>query len=114
MIAQLPPMGWNSWDCYGAAVNEDTVRANAEYMAAFLKPCGWEYIVVDIQWARADAKDHAYEAFAALTMDEYGRLLPAPNSHRRCLSAKIPRRRHLPAHWIPRRRHLPAHWLPRP
>ena len=34
MTAQLPPMGWNSWDCYGAAVNEDTVRANADYMAA--------------------------------------------------------------------------------
>ena len=29
MIAQYPPMGWNSWDCYGAAVTEDTVRANA-------------------------------------------------------------------------------------
>ena len=79
MTAQLPPMGWNSWDCYGAAVNEDTVRANADYMAAFLKPYGWEYIVVDIQWARANAKDHAYEAFADLTMDEYGRLLPALN-----------------------------------
>lgn len=22
MIAQTPPMGWNSWDCYGAAVTE--------------------------------------------------------------------------------------------
>ena len=26
MIAQTPPMGWNSWDCYGAAVDEPTVR----------------------------------------------------------------------------------------
>ena len=24
MIAQTPPMGWNSWDCWGAAVTEDT------------------------------------------------------------------------------------------
>ena len=30
-------MGWNSWDCYGAAVNEKTVRKNAEYMADKLK-----------------------------------------------------------------------------
>ena len=30
MIAQTPPMGWNSWDCYGAAVTEGTVRRNAE------------------------------------------------------------------------------------
>ena len=49
MTAQTPPMGWNSWDCYGAAVTEDIVRANAEYMASFLKPYGWEYVVVDIQ-----------------------------------------------------------------
>ena len=79
MIAQTPPMGWNSWDCYGAAVTEDIVRKNAEYMAAFLKPYGWEYIVVDIQWARPDARNHAYEPFAELTMDEYGRLTPALN-----------------------------------
>ena len=34
------PMGWNSWDCYGAAVNEETVRKNAEYMADKLRKCG--------------------------------------------------------------------------
>ena len=27
------PMGWNSGDCYGAAVTEDIVRKNAEFMA---------------------------------------------------------------------------------
>ena len=79
MIASLPPMGWNSWDCYGAAVTEDTVRKNAEYMAQHLKEYGWEYIVVDIQWARPDAANHSYEAFADLTMDKYGRLTPAVN-----------------------------------
>ena len=78
MIANTPPMGWNSWDCYGAAVTEDTVRKNAEYMARNLKEYGWEYIVVDIQWAYAFAVGHAYEPFADLAMDEYGRLLPAP------------------------------------
>ena len=50
MTAQTPPMGWNSWDCYGAAVTEEDVRRNADYMARFLKPFGWEYRVVDIQW----------------------------------------------------------------
>ncbi|MBR6165938.1 MAG: glycoside hydrolase family 27 protein [Clostridia bacterium] len=79
MIAQTPPMGWNSWDCYGSAVTEEAVLQNAEYMASVLKPYGWEYIVVDIQWSRANASDHSYEAFADLTMDEYGRLLPAVN-----------------------------------
>lgn len=50
MIAQTPPMGWNSWDCYGAAVDEPTVRQNAAYMAEHLQVFGWEYVVVDIQW----------------------------------------------------------------
>ena len=79
MIAGTPPMGWNSWDCYGAAVTEETVRKNAEYMAKHLKQYGWEYIVVDIQWSRADAANHSYEAFADLDMDGYGRLIPAVN-----------------------------------
>ena len=72
-------MGWNSWDCYGAAVNEAQVRANAEYMAKYLKDYGWEYVVVDIQWYQPTAGSHAYEPFSDLCMDEYGRLIPAEN-----------------------------------
>ena len=79
MIAKTPPMGWNSWDCYGAAVTEEIVRRNAEYMASRLKPFGWEYIVVDIQWAQPTAINHNYEPFSSLCMDEYGRLIPAVN-----------------------------------
>ena len=33
MKALTAPMGWNSRDCYGAAVTEDIVRKNAEFMA---------------------------------------------------------------------------------
>ena len=72
-------MGWNSWDCYGAAVDEATVRKNADYMAAHLKQFGWEYIVVDIQWYQPTATSHDYVPFAPLCMDEYGRLQPAEN-----------------------------------
>ena len=79
MIAKYPPMGWNSWDCYGAAVTEADVRRNAQYMAAHLKPFGWEYVVVDIQWYQPTAVNHQYEPFSSLTMDEYGRLQPALN-----------------------------------
>ena len=79
MISPHPPMGWNSWDCYGAAVNEGQVRQNADYMAKYLKEYGWEYVVVDIQWYQPSASSHAYEPFAPLTMDEYGRLMPAVN-----------------------------------
>ena len=73
------PMGWNSWDCYGAAVTEKEVRQNAEFMASNLKQYGWEYVVVDIQWYEPGATSHEYRPFADLCMDEYGRLLPAPN-----------------------------------
>lgn len=78
MIAKKPPMGWNSWDCFGGAVNEERVRKNAEYMAANLKELGWEYIVVDIQWYEPNAADlkQRYAPFADLVMDEYGRLMP--------------------------------------
>ena len=79
MIAQSPPMGWNSWDCYGAAITEETVRANADYMAEHLKDHGWEYVVVDIQWYQPTAMTHAYEPFSQLVMDGFGRLLPAEN-----------------------------------
>ena len=41
MDFKTAPMGWNSWDCYGAAVDEATVRRNAEYMAKNLKEYGW-------------------------------------------------------------------------
>lgn len=79
MIAKTPPMGWNSWDCYGASVREDTVRANADNMAKNLKSYGWEYIVVDIQWSEPTAENHQYHPFAELEMDEYSRLIPAQN-----------------------------------
>ena len=36
LAAPTPPLGWNSWDCYGAAVTEEEIRGNAEYMAEHL------------------------------------------------------------------------------
>lgn len=78
-MTKTSPMGWNSWDCYGAAVDEATVRKNAEFMAKNLKQYGWEYIVVDIQWSAPNAKSHEYDPFTELCMDEYSRLIPAEN-----------------------------------
>ena len=72
-------MGWNSWDCYGAAVTEDIVRKNAGFMAKNLKQYGWEYVVVDIQWSAPNARSHEYDPFTELCMDEYSRLIPAEN-----------------------------------
>ena len=77
-VAKRPPMGWNSWDCYGASVDEETLLGNARYMADNLKEYGWEYVVCDIQWSEPTADSHAYHKFAELEMDEYSRLIPAP------------------------------------
>ncbi len=45
-----PAMGWNSWDCYGAGVNEEQALANADYMAKNLKAHGYTLVTIDIQW----------------------------------------------------------------
>ncbi len=72
-------MGWNSWDSYGTTVREHQVKANADWMAEHLAKYQWRYIVVDIQWYEPNAQGHDYRPGAPLTMDEYGRLMPAVN-----------------------------------
>lgn len=79
LAAPVPPLGWNSWDCYGAAVTEAEIRGNAEYMAEHLKDYGWSYITVDIQWYEPGAVSSLYRPFVPLIMDEYSRLMPAEN-----------------------------------
>ncbi|UVJ41302.1 glycoside hydrolase family 27 protein [Arthrobacter sp. CJ23] len=73
-----PPMGWNSWDCYGTTVTEEEVLANARFMAEHLLPYGWDTVVVDIDWADPTARSHGYNDGAPLELDGYGRLLPDP------------------------------------
>jgi alpha-galactosidase len=78
--APTPMMGWNSWDCFGPTVVEAEVKANADYMAKYLKPYGWNYVVVDIRWYVGNDKAHGYnEKDPDYIMDEYGRFLPAVN-----------------------------------
>lgn len=78
--APTPPMGWNSWDCFGPTVVEDEVKANADYMAKNLKKYGWQYIVVDIRWYVENDKAGGYnQKDPIFAMDEYGRLTPAVN-----------------------------------
>ncbi len=75
--AKTPPMGWNSWDCYGSTVTEAEVKANADYMATNLKKHGWNYIVVDIRWFVENDKAGGYnQTDPRYVMDEYGRYLP--------------------------------------
>lgn len=78
--ALTPPMGWNSWDCYGPSVKEAEVKANADYMAANLKQYGWEYVVVDIRWYVDNQTTGTYNSYATSTFiyDSYGRYMPSP------------------------------------
>ncbi len=80
-VAQVPPMGWNSYDCFSYAVNESEVEANADFMSKNLKKFGWEYVVVDYVWSSPRlSPDFALNQDAALSprlnMDPNGRLIP--------------------------------------
>jgi hypothetical protein len=77
--AERPVMGWNSWDCFGAGVNEEQTLANAQYMKDKLLAHGYRLITVDIQWYEPLAHTTQYRRGAQLEMDSNGRLLPAPN-----------------------------------
>ncbi len=77
-FAKTPPMGWNSWDCFGTSVDEENLLKNAQFTAEHLKEFGYEYVVCDIQWSQPTARGLYYVDFAELYMDEYSRLIPAP------------------------------------
>ncbi len=50
-IALTPPMGWNSWNCWGSKVDADKVLRSARAMAASgLINHGWTYINIDDAW----------------------------------------------------------------
>lgn len=78
-LAPTPPMGWNSYDAYCGDVTEQEVKANADYLAQRMSRYGWKYVVIDYYWyfshTRPDQEQEKWE----YNMDEYGRLIPAPN-----------------------------------
>ena len=52
MLAQLPPMGWNSWNTFGGEINEQVVRETADaIIEKGLKDVGYEYVVIDDCWS---------------------------------------------------------------
>ncbi|AOS64276.1 glycoside hydrolase family 27 protein [Actinoalloteichus hymeniacidonis] len=77
--ASTPPMGWNSWDCYGGSVREAEVLANARYLRDHLLPHGWDHVVVDIQWYEPTADTAGYHEGAVLDLDANGRPMPSVN-----------------------------------
>ena len=76
-LAPTPPMGWNSYDCFGISVTEEEVLANAAYLKDKLLAHGWNYVVIDARWADPDAANHD-GARVDMLVDEFGRLVPDP------------------------------------
>jgi alpha-galactosidase len=50
-IALTPPMGWNSWNCWAGAVDQEKVLRSAKAMVSSgLINHGWTYINIDDTW----------------------------------------------------------------
>lgn len=66
MVVNKPPLGWNTWNTFGANINEQLIMDSANAMIANgLKDAGYEYVVIDDIWALKER-------------DENGRLVPDP------------------------------------
>jgi len=44
--ATTPPLGWNSWDCFGTTVTEQQIKEQADAMAKYLLPSGYNYLTI--------------------------------------------------------------------
>ena len=50
-ICLTPPLGWNSWNCFGPHIDADKIRGAADAMVATgLIDHGWTYINMDDTW----------------------------------------------------------------
>jgi len=80
--ALKPPLGWNSYDCFGMLATEQDIKVNADDMAARLKKFGWEYVVLDYLWfAEGLTARNVREKNPVQNIDEYGRLIPSTALH---------------------------------
>jgi alpha-galactosidase len=57
-LARTPPMGWNSWNVWGPAVDAQKVLAAAEWLErSGLAAHGYQYVVIDDAWEGARGAD---------------------------------------------------------
>lgn len=58
VLAQKPPMGWNSWNTFGAHINEQLIMEMADTMVAEgYKEAGYEYVIIDDCWSLKERVD---------------------------------------------------------
>jgi hypothetical protein len=65
-LRPTPPLGWNSYDSFGASIKDTEVVAQAQALKTTLQPFGWNQVVIDYRWY--DPED---------TLDANGRYLPS-------------------------------------
>ena len=66
MLAQRPPLGWNSWNTFGSNISDALIREMADIMVSRgYRDAGYHYLVIDDCWSLRDR-------------DENGRLVPDP------------------------------------
>jgi hypothetical protein len=68
LLALTPPMGWNSWNCWGLSVSDEKVKSSAQAMIdKGLVNHGWMYMNIDDGWElpqrTADGKISANQKF---------------------------------------------------
>ncbi|MCE1198433.1 MAG: alpha-galactosidase [Marinilabiliales bacterium] len=50
-LADRPPMGWNSWNCFRNEINEKQIHAIADAMVANgMRDAGYQYLIIDDGW----------------------------------------------------------------
>ncbi len=83
-LCPKPPLGWNSFDCYGIFANERVLKSNLEAFDKKLKPHGYEYFVLDAGWYShfkfQEGKEFPVDKRSfQQSLDAYGRCIPAPH-----------------------------------
>ena len=76
LLAATPPMGWNSWDGYGTTINEDQFKTNAAWFSKRLKPYGWQYVIIDMEWFVNNPTAAGNSKASNFSLDEFGRYIP--------------------------------------
>lgn len=86
MLAQTPPLGWNSFDSYGIAIYEEIATKELDAFIEKFAPHGYEYFVIDNGWFAAP-KTKMVDGYmvsisdkddpAEVSVDEYG--IPSPS-----------------------------------
>jgi len=50
-LALTPPLGWNSWNCWGLTVSDAKIRATADLLVSTgLRDHGWTFVNIDDGW----------------------------------------------------------------